>query len=712
MTYLHRLLATALLGLGLALLGPAALVRAEDGYDLWLRFRPLPAPVLAQVTPALGAIAASDPGLLAVQELSRGLSDLLARPVAITADAPLRIGLAGDPAIRALALPLAGLGRDGYVIRRQDGRTIVAAEQAQGLLYGAFHLLRLAQAGPLAERLDIREVPRIDRRLLNHWDNLDRHVERGYAGQSIWDWHKLPDWKDPRYQDYARANASIGINGTVLNNVNANATILTDPYLEKVAALADIFRPYGIRVYLTARFSAPKEIGGLPVADPLDPAVAAWWKAKADAIYARIPDFGGFLVKANSEGQPGPQDYGRSHADGANMLADAVAPHGGIVMWRAFVYSHDVPDDRAKQAYDEFVPLDGKFRDNVLVQVKNGAIDFQPREPFHPLFGAMPKTPLMMEFQITKEYLGFATHLAYLAPLYQETLRADTFRPGKGATVARVVDGSLDGHTLSAIAGVANIGSDRNWTGSQFDQANWYAFGRLAWNHDLTSETIAREWIAATFSPDPAVIDPVLAMMLPSRQAVVDYMTPLGLHHLMGYSHHYGPGPWVGGGPRPDWTSLYYHRADKDGIGFDRTRRGSNAVSQYAKPLADRFDRVETTPPEFLLWFHHLRWDHKMPSGRSLWAELLHHYGRGIATVDQMAAHWAGLKGRIDPERHAEVAAFLAIQRREAQWWRDASVAYWQSINGLPLPAGEAPPPHPLAYYQSLQFPFAPGSGR
>ncbi|WP_029015200.1 alpha-glucuronidase family glycosyl hydrolase [Niveispirillum irakense] len=707
MRHLRNLLVGLLLATGLVTHS-----HAEDGYDLWLRSRPLAGTALSHLETRLATIETADPQGLAVAELSRGLTGLLGRSPALEKGGAVLLGLADDPAIRALKLDLTGLGPDGYIIRTFGPRTIVAAEGRNGLLYGAFHLLRLARTGSLPATLDVREVPKIDRRILNHWDDLDRHVERGYSGQSIWDWHKLPDWKDPRYTDYARANASIGINGTVLNNVNANATILTAPYLEKVAALADVFRPYGIKVYLTARFSAPKEIGGLPTADPLDKDVIRWWQAKVDEIYTRIPDFGGFLIKANSEGQPGPQDYGRTHADGANMLADAMAPHGGIVMWRAFVYSHEVPDDRAKQAYDEFVPLDGKFRDNVLVQVKNGAIDFQPREPFHPLFGAMPKTKLMMEFQITKEYLGFATHLAYLAPMWKEVLDADTYRPKQGSTVAKVVDGSLDGHKLSAMAGVANIGTDRNWAGSQFDQANWYAYGRLAWNHDLTSEAIAREWIAATFSPDPAILDPILSMMMPSHQAVVDYMTPLGLHHLMGRGHHYGPGPWVEGGPRSDWTSVYYHRATKDGIGFDRTATGSDAISQYAKPLADRFNKVETTPEEFLLWFHHVRWDRKMPSGRTLWAELLHHYGRGIATVDGMITRWDGLKGRIDDARHAEVAAFLAIQRKEAQWWRDASVAYWQSINGLPLPKGEAPPPHDAAYYKALSFPFAPGDGK
>lgn len=702
-----RLLAGLLLAAGL--LGSA---HAEDGYDLWLRFRPLTGAALAQTETRLGSIEAADAGGTAVAELSRGLSGLLGKPVTVAPGGRVLLGTAGDPAITALGLDLRGLGPDGYVIRSVGDRTVIAGGSGTGLLYGVFHLLRLAQETAPLTALNVREVPKIDRRILNHWDNLDRYVERGYAGESIWDWHKLPDWQDPRYTDYARANASIGINGTVLNNVNANATILTRPYLEKVAALAAVFRPYGIKIYLTARFSAPKEIGGLAQADPLDPAVAAWWKAKADEIYSIIPDFGGFLVKANSEGQPGPQDYGRTHADGANMLADAVSPHGGIVMWRAFVYSHETPDDRAKQAYTEFVPLDGTFRDNVLVQVKNGAIDFQPREPFHPLFGAMPKTPLMMEFQITKEYLGFATHLAYLAPMWKEVLDADTFRPTKGSTVAKVVDGGLDGHKLSAMAGVANIGSDRNWSGSTFDQANWYAYGRLAWNHDLTSEAIAREWAAATFGPDPAVVDPILSMMMPSHQAVVDYMTPIGLHHLMGRGHHYGPAPWVTGGPRADWTSVYYHRATKDGIGFDRTRKGTGAVDQYAKVWADRFDKVKTTPPDFLLWFHHVGWQEKLSTGRTLWAELLYRYGQGIDSVATMRRTWDGLKGRVDDARWQQTATFLSIQQKEAQWWRDASVAYWQSINGLPLPPGEKPPPQPLSYYQSLSFPFAPGDGK
>ncbi len=695
---------------------------AEDGYDLWLRYRPLP----AEQAGDYGAFAtqlvagAEKPTQAAVRdELLRGLEGLLGAAPALsdtaTAAGAIVIGTpASSPQIARLRLDTETLGREGYLIRSVeiDGRaaTVIAANEDVGALYGAFHFLRLLQTGQPLSRLDILEAPKVKLRLLNHWDNLTRYVERGYAGQSIWDWHRLPDWLDPRYTDYARANASIGINGTVLNNVNANAQVLTPLYLEKVQALAGVMRPYGIRVYLSARFSAPIEIGGLETADPLEPEVQRWWRAKADEIYALIPDFGGFLVKANSEGQPGPQDYGRSHADGANMLADAVAPHGGIVMWRAFVYSDEEPDDRHKQAYNEFVPHDGEFRDNVLVQVKNGAIDFQPREPFHPLFGAMPKTPLMMEFQITKEYLGFSTHIAYKGELYEEALQADTHADGEGSTVAKMVDGSLHGYALTGMAGVANIGSDRNWSGSHFDQANWYAYGRLAWDPHLSSRAIAGEWARMTFSNDPAFVVPVVDMLMASREAVVDYTGALGLHHLMGRGHHYGPGPWVEGGPRADWTSVYFHRATHEGIGFDRTRRGSDAVSQYAPPVAEAFDDPERVPEEFLLWFHHLPWDYRTSSGRPLWDELVIRYDRGVDEVRKMRATWDGLKDYVDPERHRQVAVFLGIQEQEAQWWRDASIAYFQTFSRRSLPRGHAPPPKPLEYYKSLTFPHAPGN--
>ncbi|RZJ02284.1 MAG: alpha-glucuronidase, partial [Rubrivivax sp.] len=458
---------------------PARSATMEDGYELWLRYRALPAAQHAALPRSVVHAQPASPTLqAAVAELKRGMAGLGGRSLASATRAANGALVLATPANApaGLNLPWTELGREGYLLRsvKLQGAavTLIAANTDLGLLYGSHAWLRAAQTGADLARLELRSSPKVGLRLLNHWDNLDRTVERGYAGASIWDWWKLPDIRDARYGDYARANASLGINGTVLNNVNSKADSLTAPFLAKAAALADVFRPHGIKVYLSARFSSPAELGGLKTSDPLDPGVRAWWKAKAAEVYKAIPDFGGFLVKANSEGQPGPQDYGRNHADGANMLAEALAPHGGVVLWRAFVYAPDAKD-RAAQAYAEFQPLDGKFAANVIVQVKNGAIDFQPREPFHPLFGAMPATPLALELQITKEYLGFATHLVYMGPLFEEALRADTRVKPQGATVASQV---------TAMAGVANIGTDRNWSGSHFDQANWYAFGRLAWS--------------------------------------------------------------------------------------------------------------------------------------------------------------------------------------------------------------------------------------
>jgi alpha-glucuronidase len=707
----------------LVLAGATPAVFAEDGYDLWLRYKPVPAESLETYRRAAVEIVSGTPSAtltVAQSELSRGLMGLLAAapPVSArpTGNGAIVFGTPRSSALIAgLRLGLERVGAEGYVIRAvtHEGRRmiVIAANEDVGVLYGTFHFLRLLQTHQSLEHLDLSSAPRIRHRILDHWDNLDRSVERGYAGESIWDWHKLPDYLDPRYTDYARACASLGINGTVPTNVNASPVSLTAPYLRKVAALADLFRPYGLHVYLTARFSAPIEIGGLKTADPADPAVSAWWRAKADEIYALIPDFGGFLVKANSEGQPGPQDYSRTHADGANMLADAVAPHGGIIMWRAFVYSQTQPDDRAKQASEEFLPLDGKFRANVVLQVKNGAIDFQPREPFHPLFGAMPRTPLMLEVQITKEYLGFATHLVYLGPLFEETLRSDTYAKGKGSTVARVIDGSLFGYAHTGMAGVANIGSDRNWTGSHFDQANWYAFGRLAWDPGLSSRDIATEWVRMTFSNEPAFVAPVVAMMMGSREAAVDYMTPLGLHHQMARTSHYGPGPWVSGGPRADWTSVYFNRADAEGLGFDRTATGSNAVAQYAPQVGAQFGDLKRVPQQYLLWFHHVPWDYRLASGQTLWDGLVSDYTRGVQAVAAMRRTWSGLSGFVDAERYGQVTAFLAIQEKEAKWWRDASIAYFQTFSHRPLPAGYAPPEHDLAYYEAICFPYAPGTG-
>ncbi|MCW3847421.1 alpha-glucuronidase [Sphingomonas sp. LB-2] len=714
----HLILFLYFLMAALAIPGQA---NAEDGYDLWLRYRPIePARhIVYDGFTALLVVEGRSPTLdAAARELQMGIGGMLGHRMplvpGVVADGAIVIGTpASSPIIAGLNLPLGSLGSEGFVIRsvRIGGKdaTVIAANSDIGVLYGVFRFLREIQLAERIDKLDIADAPKLQRRVLNHWDNLDRHVERGYSGLSLWDWQTLPTFRDPRYTDYARANASIGINGVVLNNVNANATILTAPWLVKVKALADIFRPYGIRVYLTARFSAPIEIGGLKSADPLDPAVAAWWKAKIDEIYAVIPDFGGFLIKANSEGQPGPQDYKRNHADGANMLADSLKPHGGIVMWRAFVYSAENADDRAKQAYSEFQPLDGQFRDNVMVQVKNGAIDFQPREPFHPLFGAMPRTPLMMEFQITKEYLGFNTHLVYLGPMWKEALHADTFRPTKGNSVASILEKPVDPGAVTGMAGVANIGNDRNWSGSQFAQSNWYAFGRFAWNPEDSADTIARDWAAMTWSDDPAVVDAIATMMMGSREAVVDYMTPLGLAHLMATGHHYGPAPWVSDLARPEWNPAYYHKADANGIGFDRTKSGSNAVAQYAAPLAEQFGSVKKTPEEFLLWFHHLPWDYRLRSGQTLWDGLITHYDKGVDYVRGMIATWDSLKGKIDDQRWEETHMFLEIQLQEAQWWRDASIAYFQSISKRPLPEGHAPPPHDLDWYKAIQNPYAPG---
>ncbi|HSC13977.1 MAG TPA: alpha-glucuronidase family glycosyl hydrolase, partial [Gammaproteobacteria bacterium] len=645
----------------ICLAAAATPAQAEDGYELWLRYRPLDAArreALERSAAAIVAPAEASATLrAAAAELQAGASGLSGRPVPITTaatDGSLVIGTQRSSTLIArLDLPLrwndgpwGPLWREGYLIRtvELDGSrvTVIAANEDVGVLYGVFAWLRLAQTGGDLAELDVSSTPRIGLRLLDHWDNLDGSVERGYAGASIWDWWRLPDYLDPRYTDYARANASIGINGAVLNNVNAQPEILTAPYLEKVAALADVLRTYGIRVYLSVRFSAPIDVGGLTTADPLDPGVRAWWRAKADEIYERIPDFGGFLVKADSEGQPGPQGYGRTHADGANALAAALHPYGGVVFWRAFVYAPNGAEDRVKQAYQEFEPLDGRFAENVIVQVKNGPLDFQPREPFHPLFGAMQRTVVALELQITQEYLGFATHLAYLGTLYEEVLDSDTHVEGRGygSTIAKVVDGSMFGYPRTSIAGVSNVGAARDWTGAPFAQANWYAFGRLAWDPELSAGEIADEWLRMTFSSEPKFLAPALDIMLRSREAVVDYMTPLGLAHLMGTGHHYGPAPWVDDLERAEWNPFYYHRADGDGIGLDRTASGSNAVAQYAPPVARRFASLETVPDEYLLWFHRVPWDHRMRSGRTLWEELVAHYDRGVAEVAAMQADW------------------------------------------------------------------------
>lgn len=700
-------------------------VTAQKDYKLWLQYEPKNN--LEITTKYLNTIQGivmlgnSETLKVASAELDLGLGNMLGKkiPHQKNIEETNLILIGNKSSLNAsvqetLKSEFEKINKDGFIIKTISNKgkknIVITGKNDVAVLYGVFNFLRLIQTNKPIENLTIVDSPKTDIRILNHWDNLDGTVERGYAGFSLWNWQKLPDYIDQRYIDYARANASIGINGTVLNNVNANALILTPQYLEKVQALATTFRPYGLKVYLTARFSAPIEIGGLKTADPLNEEVINWWKNKAAEIYAQIPDFGGFLVKANSEGQPGPQNYGRNHIDGANMLADALAPHGGIVMWRAFVYSEHDADDRAKQAYSEFVPYDGKFRDNVIVQVKNGAIDFQPREPFHPLLGAMPKTNTMMEFQITQEYLGFSTHLVYLPKLYQEVLESDTYRKGKGSTVAKIIDGTLYNNKITGIAGVANIGNDLNWTGHPFAQANWYGFGRLAWDPYLDSERIADEWLKSTFSNDEGFVKPIKEMMLQSREAVVNYMTPLGLHHIMDTGHHYGPGPWVSDLSRPEWNPVYYHKASKDGIGFDRSKTGSNATSQYSPEVAQLFDKPSTCPEKDLLWFHHLPWDYKLKDGHSLWDGIALKYQEGVDQVQSMISTWNKMGNYVDKDRMKEVQMLLNIQNKEAKWWRDACLLYFQQFSGKELPKGVEKPTQSLDYFKSLKFPFAPGN--
>ena len=616
---------------------------------------------------------------------------LLHSPVLDKAQAELKQFWKGNPVSLQLFSDAehVALGREGYTIRTSGENIVLGSVSEAGLLYAAYHLLRLQAMGEDIASLDIRERPAYDVRILNHWDNLDGTIERGYAGHSLWKWEELPGTVSSRYEAYARANASIGINATVLNNVNASPEMLSTDYLQKVKVLADIFRPYNIKVYLSVNFASPMVLGKLSTADPLDKNVSAWWKAKVQEIYSLIPDFGGFLVKANSEGQPGPCDYHRTHAEGANMMAEALKPYGGIVMWRAFVYSPS-DNDRAKQAYLEFQPLDGKFLDNVIVQVKNGPIDFQPREPYSPLFGAMKHTPLMVEFQVTQEYLGHSNHLAYLAPMWKEFFNY------------------VAPNTIQAVSGVANIGDEANWCGNDLAQANWYAFGRLAWNPELTSEAIVQEWLKQTFTTDTKFTGPMEDMMMRSREAVVDYMMPLGLHHIFAWGHHYGPEPWCTiPGARPDWLPSYYHQADKEGLGFDRSHTGSNAVAQYPESLAKQFDSIDTCPEEFLLWFHHVPWKHQMKSGATLWDELCRHYEQGVKETRSFCQTWEEMKPYVDAERYNAIAERLQIQANDAVWWKDACLLYFQTFSKMPFPKDVERPVYKLKKLMKVKLPIS-----
>ncbi len=624
---------------------------AEDGHELWLRYQPLnKAKVVTtgKMSPTIE---------IAKQELETYYNGA---SVTLKLDAKMP-------------------NDDGY---RIDGTTITARRDI-GLLYGSYALLR----GETGE-----SHPTYSLRLLNHWDNPNGTVERGFAGRSIF---LNPD--PERIKLYARANATVGINGAVLNNVNAKPEALTTESLQKAKEIADLLRPYGIRVYLSINFASPIKVGGLKTADPLDANVVRWWKDKVNEIYKMIPDFGGFLVKANSEGEPGPQDFGRTHADGANMLGKVLKPHKGIVMWRAFVYNPQ-SSDRANQAYEEFMPLDGQFADNVIIQIKNGPIDFQPREAYSPLFTAMQKTPMMVEFQITQEYLGAANHLVYLAPMWKEFF--SFVKPA----------------SLKAMAGVANIGDDTNWCGHHFAQSNWYAFGRLAWNPSLTSEAIADEWLRQTFSltPDPSpkgegsIYSQLLSVMLDSREACVNYMMPLGIHHIFAGGHHYGPEPWYAPqGVRADWTPPYYHKADGIGLGFDRTLNGSANVKQYPEELCRLYNDINTCPENLLAWFHHVPWDHKMKSGRTFWDELCHKYDEGVREARHFLTVWDAMQPYVDSQRFDEVQHKLRIQARDAEWWRDACLLYFQTFSHRPIPQDMEHPVHNLDEMMKFNIPIS-----
>jgi alpha-glucuronidase len=644
---------------------------AQGGHQLWLRNN--------TSVPVSVASAEKSPTLsIAMQELKDGWHGV--------PNASVTLSIVTDPSIK----------KDGFKL----SKTGVQAKTHAGILYGVYELLRRQQTGQAITEEVIN--PSYDVRILNHWDNLNSTIEHGFGGPSIF-WRRenpfvVSDSNLLIWKEYARANASIGINGTVINNVNANPLVLTKEYLERVKAIAGVLRPYGVKTYLAINWAAPKTLGKISTTDPLADSVINWWNAKVKEIYAMIPDLGGFVVKANSEGQPGPQDYNRTHADGANMLADAVKPFGGIVMWRAFVYNPN-DKDRAKQAYAEFMPLDGKFRDNVIIQVKNGPVDFQPREPFSPLFGAMKKTPIMPEFQITQEYLGQSIHLVFLSTMWEELLQSDTYQAGKGSTVARCTDGSIYPQKISAIAGVANIGLDTNWCGHDFAQSNWYAFGRLAWNNRLKSEQIADEWIKLTFSPaatnnsatnnswNTNFLVPVKQMMMESREAAVNYMMPLGLHHQFSANDHYGPGPWwAPARTRSDWTPPYYHKAEIGGIGFDRTTKGTNAVSQYHEPLASMYNDPKTCPENLLLWFNHVSWDFKMKNGRTLWDEMCYRYDKGVQQVRGFQKTWDKVEAYVDSTRFKSVQRKLRSQNLNAVLWKDGILLYFQTFSKKPIP--------------------------
>ncbi|GAA0531647.1 alpha-glucuronidase family glycosyl hydrolase [Streptomyces mordarskii] len=670
----------------------AATLPTEDGYDLWLRYRRVAEPnQLGRYRAALGTLVWQGGGPLqqsAVEELVRGLTGLLGTRVAPRTSAPshpaLVVGTAKSSVlIRELvpAADLAELGDEGYVIRRVTRRgehfTVVAAHADRGVLYGAFHLLRLVQTRRPLEHVDLTERPATPLRMANHWDNDDGSIERGYAGRSFFDWKKLPQL-DTRYTDYARVLASLGINGAVINNVNTPADYLAEPFLTKLAALAGVLRRYGVALYVTANFAAPIDLGGLDTADPFDPGVRGWWAKKAEEIYGKIEDFGGFLVKANSEGRPGPLDYGRTHADGANLLAGALRPYGGIVMWRAFVHDSDEKWDR--QAYLDFTPLDGKFAANAVVQIKNGPIDFQVREPAHPLFGSLPRTNSMIELQVTQEYTGHAAHLCYLVPQWKEVLDFDTLKAGEGSTVARVVTGRVHSYTHFGFAGVMNFGDARNWTGSHLAAANTHGYGRLAWNPDLAAQDLAAEWTRMTFGNDPHVVKTVSTLLLDSWHTYEDYTSPLGTGYLThppdaSVAGHFDPSPT---------TTTQFHKSDRAGIGYDRTAAtGDGYTELYAPATRDAYESLENCPEELLLFLHHVPYTHRLDSGTTVIQHIYDTHFSGAARVADMRTEWEALRRRVDHRRFTDVHRRFGEQITEAAKWRDTLVAYWFDLSRI-----------------------------
>ncbi len=684
------------LALALAVLALAMAAGAEDGYDAWLRYAPISDPVRLEYCRSrcteIVAAAASREWDAATWEMERGLSHMLDREIPVVAAASRPGGvmlLVKKSDLSALSVEDQQRARltEGFIILTTivDGRptTVVSSETRRGLIYGVFHYLRLVSTGAALDNLSVLEQPAVPLRMIDHWDNFDGTVERGYAGRSIFRWDQLPIG-DSRYTDYARLLASVGINGLAVNNVNAATEILRADMLQKLAVLAESFREYQIPLYVSINFASPMRLGGLPTADPQEPAVQRWWKEKADEIYRLIPDFGGFLVKANSEGQPGPQDYGRSHAQGANMLARALAPHGGIVIWRAFVYRSGRAD-RARESYDEFEPLDGQFDANVLVQIKNGPIDFQIREPVHPLFGQMPRTGTMLELQITQEYTGRSTHLVYLVPTWKEVLDFDTYGAGRNSTVARLVAGKVFPYRYCGMAGVSNVGDDRNWAGHHFAAANLYGYGRLAWNPELAAETIAEEWTRQTWGDDPVVVKTIVGMLLPSAAIYEKYTIPLAAGPMCGRNH-YDPDPAAP-------NRVYYHHADSLGVGFDRTRRtGSGYTQQYRAFNTQRLDSRETCPEELLLFFHHVAYNYRLKSGKTLIQYIYDAHYAGVQEAGGLREAWVSLQGKIDAQRFREVRDKLEAQIKHAEKWRDAINGYFYQLSGIPDDQGRIAP--------------------